>query len=147
MSNTSCALPLIEGHRNLSFSSPVSPVNRFRLNFLSILFLLFCQLTDSVSISSFEFLSARGSWFRVSPVVSRLLCVPAGVNFTRKGLLVSDGREGGVVSYERFCLPLRVRCDEVKLLPVGDPTDPSGGRRGMANCSQQCPLQVLTIAN
>ena len=31
------------------------------------------------------------------------------------------------MSYERFCLPLRVRCDEVKLLPVGDLTDPSGG--------------------
>ena len=63
-------------------------------------------------------------------MVSRLLCVPAGVNFTRKGLLVSDGRRGGVVSYERFCLPLRLRCDEVKLLPVGDPTDPSGGEGG-----------------
>ena len=28
-------------------------------------------------------------------MVSRLLCVPAGVNFTRKGLLVSDAAAGG----------------------------------------------------
>ena len=75
-------MPLIGGHRNLSFSSPVSPVNRFLLNFLTS--------------SSFLFLAASGFAFQtlVPPVVSRL-CVPAGVNFTRKGLLVSDAAAGG----------------------------------------------------
>ena len=56
--------------------------------------LLFHRLTVSVSISSL--LVASGSEFQtlVPPVVSQL-CVPAGVNFTRKGLLVSDAAAGG----------------------------------------------------
>ena len=64
------------------WSSPLSPVNRFRLNFLTSGF--------------FRFLVASGSEFQtlVPPVVSQL-CVPAGVNFTRKGLLVSDAAAGG----------------------------------------------------
>ena len=110
--------------------APVWPVNRFCLNLLIL--------------SSF-LLAASGFAFHLwSP----------GCYACRRGLISRvkvywflTRLRGGVVSYERFCLPLRVRCDEVKLLPVGDPTDPSGGRRGMANCSQQCPLQVLTIAN
>ena len=52
------------------------------------------------------------------------------------------------MSYERFCVCLlELGCDEVKLLPVGDPNDPLEGRWGVANCSQQRPLHVLTIAN
>ena len=107
-SNTSPpALPLIE-------TSPLSPVNRFPLNFLS-------------SSGSFLFLVASGSAFHLWSL--GYACRRGLISRVKVYWFLTRLR-GGVVSYERFCLPLRVRCDEVKLLPVGDPTDPSGGERG-----------------
>ena len=61
--------------------------------------------------------------------------MPAGVNFTRKSLLVSDS----VVSYERFCPPLLREVWRGQIVTgASDPNDPSGGvGGGVSNWSQQ----------
>ena len=94
----------------LDRTSPLSPVNRFPLNFLT-------------SSGSFLFLVASGSAFHLWSL--GYACRRGLISRVKVYWFLTRLR-GGVVSYERFCLPLRVRCDEVKLLPVGDLTDPSG---------------------
>ena len=74
--------------------------------------------------------------------------MPAGVNFTRKSLLVSDS----VVSYERFCPPLLREVWRGQIVTgASDPNDPSGGGDGGDRGGVQLVAgafgRVLTMAN
>ena len=76
--------------------------------------------------------------------------MPAGVNFTRKSLLVSDS----VVSYERFCPPLLQEVWRGQIVTgASDPNDPSGGEMGGGGGEGGVQLvaaafgRVLTMAN
>ena len=73
--------------------------------------------------------------------------MPAGVNFTRKSLLVSDS----VVSYERFCPPLLREVWRGQIVTgASDPNDPSGeegGDKGGVQLVSTALGRVLTMAN
>ena len=70
--------------------------------------------------------------------------MPAGVNFTRKSLLVSDA----VVSYERFCPPLLREVWRGQIVTgASDPNDPSGGGEGGVRLVSAAFGRVLTMAN
>ena len=116
-SNTSPpALPLIE-------TSPLSPVNRFPLNFLT-------------SSGSFLFLVASGSAFHLWSL--GYACRRGLISRVKVYWFLTRPRGGGV-SYERFCVCLlELGCDEVKLLPVGDPNDPLEGGWPIAHSSALC---------
>ena len=84
----------------------------------------------SVSISSFRvpFWSRR---LLVSKPTCARLCVPAGVNFTRKGLLVSDAAAGGWRELRAvLCLPPRARVWRGQIVTGGWPKRPPRGEVG-----------------
>ena len=65
--------------------------------------------------------------------------MPAGVNFTRKSLLVSDS----VVSYERFCPPLLREVWRGQIVTgASDPNDPSGEEGGGQG---GCPIGLSSV--